>query len=666
MKLNYTKFLIILLVMFSLAFSGCKVKEETKIVKGPVMDKVTFKLFSPVEAKEKILTGELDYYLSSLEPNQAITLKDNPSVKFHSAYSQFMGISLNPAPAKDGSLNPFSVKEVRFALNYLIDRDEIVKTVYSGYAVPVVVDMISKHPSYDVIKPIVEYFDIKYDKEKAISMIDLAMIKSGAIKVNGVWNYKNRTIVLSVPIDNQDKESLIMAGIVSDKLKEAGFEIEEVYYDRSDEDYLAPMYSTDPADVKWHFYVTGWIFYSASKYQENGFPELIEKEGYWKYENLEIKNITDALTKTSGLKEWEELNRRLTKLQIEDSVGVWFVAKENIFPVRSEVEDLTKDDFIGLRSYLNIRKASARGKNELIVGEKYLYEKGDSWNPVVIESISMMDVVNSIHDPAILTNPKTLEKEPFRWGYSIESFNNNIPKDAFIFDVTNNEWILVNNSVNAKTKVTYDLSKYIKTKWHHGEEITWSDILFFLASSWDRSFDKEKQKISDSRWQERFSEIKGLRINSNMLEVYSDNAGFNEENILNLAGLFQRIAPWEIYAAMDNVVFLGKTFEYGEVSDIKLKKLSLVNKEHALTVLDALDSLDYANVSRYTSIGANNFLSEQEFLGRKLALHDWFSIHSHLIVSDGPFYLDRYNEEDGSIELRAFRDESYPFSYALN
>ena len=83
-----------------------------------------------------------------------------------------MGISLNPAPGKEGQLNPFSLKSVRFALQYLIDRDEIAESAYGGYAIPVVVDMIPEHPSYEAIKPSVDSYEIKYNKEKALLLID--------------------------------------------------------------------------------------------------------------------------------------------------------------------------------------------------------------------------------------------------------------------------------------------------------------------------------------------------------------------------------------------------------------------------------------------------------------------------------------------------------------
>ena len=659
-KLNNAKLLIGIFLIFSILISGCKIQEDKQIVMGPASDAIIFKELSEEDAVNELKSGSIDYYLSSLTSDQATELKNNPDLDLYYAYSQFTGISLNPAPAEDGQLNPFSLQKVRFALHYLIDRDEIVKSVYGGFAIPIAAPMIPEHPGYGAIKSSIDSYNIQYDEEKAISLINKAMIDAGAEKIDNKWNYNGKRITLSVPIDDENQQSAGIADIVSSKLQEVGFEVNKTYYQRSDEDYENPMYTSDPIELKWHFYVTGWIFYSASKYQEYGFPGLTSKEGWWQYENKEIEDVKEQLKDSSSKQKWEELNSKLTKLQINDAQGIWLISKKNIFAARKLVEGLIEDDNIGMRSFGNIREANIPGKKTLVIGQKYLYEEDASWNPIVIEHIGMMDIVNTIHDPVKWSNPKTLEQNPFRWSYSVERLQD-VPEDAFVWNVENKKWNLVGKDITAKTKVSYDLSNYIDTKWHHGQKISWSDILFFVSSTWDRAYDVEKQKISSERWQEYFEPVKGLKITGDILEVYLEKEDFNDENLLDFARMFQRIAPWEIYASSDKLVFGQNGFEYGEEDAPDLEKLSLINKEHITKILAILDSLDYSESKPYTSIDGKAYLTEQEFNARKTALNTWYNKHDHLIVSDGPFYLDRYNKEDGSIELKAFRDESYPF-----
>ena len=45
-----------------------------------------------------------------------------------------VSLILNPAPAPEGELNPFSIPEVRRAMQYLVDRDSIAQDIYRGAA----------------------------------------------------------------------------------------------------------------------------------------------------------------------------------------------------------------------------------------------------------------------------------------------------------------------------------------------------------------------------------------------------------------------------------------------------------------------------------------------------------------------------------------------------
>ena len=47
----------------------------------------------------------------------------------------------------------------------------------------------------------------------------------------------------------------------------------------------------------------------------------------------------------------------------------------------------------------------------------------------------------------------------------------------------------------AVSRVTFDYSRYVGTRWHHGAEITMADVLYPIAESHDRAFDPEKSRI---------------------------------------------------------------------------------------------------------------------------------------------------------------------------
>lgn len=642
-------------------------KESLKAdVRGPASDSIILKNISEEDAVSELLSGDMDYYLTSITPEQAVELKDNPDIKFYYAYPQFTSIAFNPAPGDGKQLNPFSLQKVRFAMNYLIDKEKIVDEVYKGFGVPVAANMIEEHPSYKLIKDIIDKYDFKYDKEKADSLIKEAMDSAGAEKIEGKWSFKGEPIVLYVYIDKESKESKKIIEMICEEIENIGFKVEKNYYERDDKEFENPVSSTDADELKWHFYLTGWIYYGASKYTGFSLPGFYAKEGWWDYNNTKINDVKEKLKSYSSKEEWEQLNKELTKLYLEDSQGIWLAAKQAIFAVKSNVNGIVEDEYVGIRSYGNIRQAYIPDKSELVIGSKYLYEEDDSWNPVVIKHIAMMDVVNTIHDPVKWTDP-ALETKPFRWDYSIKiSDSLYVPEDAFIWDVKDKKWVNVKEKVQAKSKITFDLSDYIGAKWHHGQEISWADILYFISATWDRAYDEEKQRISSERWQDYFEPVKGIRVFGNNLVVYLDKWDFDEENLLGFAGMFQRSAPLEIYAGSDKLVFGGNGFEYGEEDDDEFEKLSLVNKEHIEKALNELDSMEYSEIAPFVSANGISYFTASEFNDRKAALHKWFDEHRHLIISDGAFYMDKYDNEAGDIILKAFRDENYPFKKGSN
>lgn len=657
-KLNLLILILVVILMLNLLFYSIYQLQVSKS-DIPVSESVVFKQVEEEEAFEMLESGKLDYYLWSLKPEQAEKAEENNNLKLYFANSQPMGIVLNAAPAKQG-LNPFSIREVRFAMNYLIDREKIIDEVYKGYAVPTSLTVAPNHPTSELMQEVLDKYDFKYDKEKAINMINKAMTKAGAKKVNGKWSYHGEILTINIPLSNEYKGNKPHTlKLIGEDLKDAGFDVKPVYFDYENIVKESPVYSTPPSEQKWHISYSGWIYYSTNKYEDMAFMSTyIPKEGWWVHENKEIDRVKGEISKANSEEEWIKLNKELIDLYFTESITMWLVSKQNVYAAQKDVKGLIDDKFIGLRSYMNIRQAYDKDK-QLVVAEGMLYEDDENWNPVVIGHISAMDVVNTLHDPATIPDPVTLEQESFRWGYSISRIGQKVPNDAFIWNVEDKEWDNVGLTAEAEAKVVYDLSNYIGTKWHHGEEISWADVLFFLASTWDRQYDEEKQEISSDGLKSYFEVIAGLRIVDDNLEVYLKETDFRDDEILEFADIFKKSAPWEVYAASDKLVFNDYGFQYGEAWDREdLTKLNLANKGQVNYILGFLDNMKYSEVLDQITIGETIYLSETEFNKRKSNLHDWYDEHGHLIIGDGPFYLDRYDHNNGELHMKAFED--YP------
>jgi peptide/nickel transport system substrate-binding protein len=64
----------------------------------------------------------------------------------------------------------------------------------------------------------------------------------------------------------------------------------------------------------------------------------------------------------------------------------------------------------------------------------------------------------------------------------------------------------------------------------------------------------------------------------------------------------------------------------------------------------------------YVPNALRGMVSVDEAKKRYDASINWITQHNNAIIGNGPFYLDSYNPSGGIITLKAFRDQSYPFS----
>ncbi len=632
---------------------------------GPMVEKIIFKQIASENVLESIASGEIDYYLDSVNANNEI--ESNNEVELVKAYSTLQGILLNPAPSTENNLNPFSNQKARFAMQFLLDRDSIAEKVHKGLGKKVVMNIFENHPMYEKSLEEVAKLSIEFDKEKGEKLLSEAMIEQGAEKIDGKWMFGGDVISLKLINLEYIEEMKQIGDIFTKLLEEEGFDVETTYLTREDDN---PTYYSNPADLEWNITPISWIYYGISRYVEPSFPEIYEKEGWWTHENAEKTLLEKKLNEENfaNSSEWEKIAWELAQVDLEDSVGIWVSQQQNAFAKNPTLQNTTEDNFVGLRNYLTVRKASIPGSDTLNIGLPETHRKGDAWNPQVIMGINMMDITNTLHDPAIWSNPKTLEREGFRLNFEIESNETgiSIPSDAFVWNLNEKKWVVVDDNAMAKSKVSYDLSNYIGSKWHDGTEIEWSDILFFTASLWERSSNEKKIAIDKvaKGTKNLVDEISGMKINGNTLEVYLNKSSFDAGQLVSFGRTLQRLAPWEIYAGADKLVFEDKTFSYSKETSYEenAKPLSLIEKEDCEALIKALKAIDFQNIKPMFEAQGVEYSSKEELNTRIVALENWFNEKKHLIISDGPFFLEKYDSETGEIELRAFR-EGYPINW---
>jgi peptide/nickel transport system substrate-binding protein len=623
-----------------------------------------FKKIKQVDAKQALLNGDIDMYMGALPSEEIKGLQKNKAITLYPATSTMIGFFVNPAPSTATKFNPFSIKEVRYAMQFLVNREDLANNLFAGFAKPTLTDPWSEHPDYKNIKDTVDEMGISYNKEKAISMIKTAMEGSGAVMESGVWTYQKQPVNVIVSYFS-GPQTLGIANLIKAFLEQAGFTVSLIETNSDDPNAKAVEDYSNAAELKWNIAVSGWTYYNQSKISNSVIlSPYVSDKNWWKYENKEITTLEEKLGDIKTEEERVEVGNMLVQKYLEDSTCVWLLASESVSAARSEVKGLIQDKFIGISNFTNIREAYIPGKDTLIVGMNQTYEPKEGWNHWVVNSISMMNILNTIHDPEKWSEISTLEDVGFRWSFNIEGKDSNsivdVPEDSYLWDVEGNKWVGVEKGKKAVTKVTYDLSKYVGTNWHDGEEITWADVVFNIAHSWDTAMDKKKLEIDDNGMAYHFEPIVGLRISGNNLEVYLNKWNPDKSSLLGIARIFQRVAPWEMYAATDDLVFNQRAYNYQYLSGSDKEDLNVVNPDHVAAIFKTLETFDFTKIEPIMTMGSNVYAQKSDLDLRVNLLKQWYAAHNHLYISDGPFYIDSFGT-DGSINLKAFHDAAYPF-----
>jgi peptide/nickel transport system substrate-binding protein len=343
------------------------------------------------------------------------------------------------------------------------------------------------------------------------------------------------------------------------------------------------------------------------------------------------------------------------------------------------MEGITQDLAAGPRGLWTLRTAYKPGSNELTVGHLWVWTERSTWNPVGgYGDVYSSDIYRNLSDPPVWNDPFTGVPQPFRAAYEIETAGPaaklEVPADAFVWSAEAGEWVTVGADVEATSKVTFDYSRYFQAKFHHGQPITMADLLYSIYQGFDLSYNPDKARIETVlavTARPTLETFRGFRVvDENTIEVYVDYWHFDENYIASYATPSGVGTPWELLYAMDELVFNQRRAAYSDTAAARYNVpwISLVLARDARAVRRALLGLKNAESfpeAVFTLPGEPESLVDAATAdARYQATLDWFDEYEHLVISNGPFFLARYDAPAQFAELDAYRDEDYPFTAA--
>ncbi|RLF56915.1 MAG: hypothetical protein DRN25_07300, partial [Thermoplasmata archaeon] len=470
-----------------------EVLENLTLVKAP--SEIWSLVFNPVQ--NFYYDSETDVFLTLLNATAGF---NNPN------------LTLLPGLVNTSSgeihFNPFALRAVRYAMNWLISRRCIVESILYGGGALMYGPVGPSHPADKYFRDLYPSMNLtaEGDISRAVEMIEQALIDANeTLRRYGYYLYKRfydtspagYWWILHKPNDEEELVNVTFYIRVEDERHEEGFYIAnliEKYFgirvNRVEEVFskcVETVYYTDPAKYRWNIYTEGWRYFTTWLYPEWDIAYYYApwygllpgfQGGGWRYINDTIDDITWGVCHSVFANEtdfWNKL-REAVKLGIQESVRVFVAEIWTLFPVSKRVSNLVCDITSGLWSGWTLRTADtpdhklkvAHLRRSLGGSPLWSFHSPLSWWIWFSISDYGRYVCPGIGDIIRCVHPRTGEVIPVRYcwdepiekNYEIDEQGNlvgylSVDSDAVVYDSFTDVWVQAGEGVTAATKVVY-------------------------------------------------------------------------------------------------------------------------------------------------------------------------------------------------------------------
>ena len=645
--------------------------------KGTFLDEIRFvQYLDENTALEEVRNGNLDLYYYRISSDRLKDADSRDGLQIFESTGGYFSILLNPTNA--GEFNPFSIREVRYALNFLVDRNLIVNELLGGYGSPMISNYGIFSADYLGIIDVLESFQFRYNPNLANQIISEQLENAGAQKINNVWHYDDEPIVITFFIRSDDPARKAIGEILSSNLESIGFIVEKEFGDLNKA--FVVVYGSDPAEQKWHLYTEGWGSSGFTRYDSVALAQMYapwfsnmpgnNNPAYWNYQNDLLDKITQKIY--SGESETAEERTRLikdaTKEGVNESVRVFLASKVDQYVSNENLDGVINALGAGVPSRFTPINVQASDQS-ITIGVKQIYQ--GAWNPVAgLTDTYSTQIWFTLFDPSLTGHPFSGKIFPIRTNWEIETDGPksvvNVPADAIIWDSKSKNWKEVGPNTFAISKATFDLNF---GEWHNGQKMNMNDIIYstYFLLEWGSEKD-ENDKTFDSDYSPQAAQtaktLVGIKpIDNDTIEVYTNYWHFDEGEIASWTSPWSSM-PWEIMAAMEKTVVDGKSsFSRSESLTKNVSWLSLIIPNDARMIQSQLEEFKSSN---FIPDALTDFQQITDFqIDRYQSSIDWINQHEHAIISNGPFYLEGYSPDSRSITIKSFDSSGYPLQQGI-
>ncbi|TVP59905.1 MAG: ABC transporter substrate-binding protein [Halomonadaceae bacterium] len=622
-------------------------------------------------------------------------LRDSDKGAYETAYGSSSELALNPATFDDeNALNPFTVREIREAMNWLVNRRYIAEEIYGGMAVPRVLPLNTAFPDYARLADTARALELRYqhDPERARRVIEEHMEKLGALKRGGRWVYNDTPVTIRVLIRTEDARNQV-GDYVANLMEDLGFRVLRQY--RTAEEASRIWIAGDPAGGQWNIYTGSWVSTTINRdeatnlsfyYTQRGRPELL-----WQTyaSGDELDEIASRLERRdfTRMAERRDLMARGLELAMASSYRIWLIDQQSIIPRASNVimaADLA-GGIAGSRLWPYTLRYTDRVGGRMVFGSPSVLT--EPWNPVA-GSNWLFDtmITRPLSDPPLLPDPFTGLYLPQRVARAEVTVQEDAPINKTLdwltldrqeeIPVPPEAWIGWNaeegrfrmvaedhpEGVNARSKVRIQYEDgFLDRQWQDGSTMSMADLLLPWILTHSRA--DEKSPFFDPShvpafqvYKQHFRGLKIIREEPLIIEVYSDQVLPDAETLVASRALTP--LPWHTLSIGMMAEQAGDLAFSSYKSDInRIDWMSLVAGPSLNVLRRHLDRAIDMGFMPYGGVLKDFLGSEDEISQRYQALKQWDSERKHFWVGDGPFYLHSVHPVERTVVLR--RNEKF-------
>jgi len=618
---------------------------------------------------------------------------------------------------RDGEtlFNPFAIQEVRFALNYLINRQYIVDEILGGAGFPLFCMATNGQPgTMKYIKVAEDFgFSAEGDEEKGIQMITAAMEEAAALPENQgrlvrgaeFWEFDGKPVEIRILVRVDDPNGRVREGAyVADQIEKAGIKVEEAMWDRVKA--ITTAYYSNPADYEWNMYTEGWGAGATRRYWEHIVAQMYAPwYGYmpggadpanWNHSSPLLDQYTKDAYYGRYLtvdEYWEQALEGL-KIGLQEALRIYVCAQEDFY-VANKARFESRFAY-GLGDGVNAWMFITGNTTDDILRVTQFSAQGglfmSAWDPIGSDGFSDVystKVSRTLIDASMFESPVSGQQIPQRANYSDVETNVvrvgedlvgqlPVPANAIKFNPATDKWEAVGEGVTAMSKATYD---FVFTKWHDGTPMSINDLLYIDAfvAKWatqNDENDKEFESSYASKMEEGLDVTKGwvVDLENDRITVYFDYnfpadearvAGFGAPAMTaSAAGGTVCGVSWPIYEAIARLITDGSESgtQYSISSDSE-NEIDLLIPSH---VADIKAKLVELKDKGHIPVQVKDTMTMTEAVQGYTNAIAFIEKMGHAYVGNGAFILTEYNPESNFMELSANREWAWSADYWMN